>query len=292
LLSLAAVFLFSGISKLYDFQRFIWNIMDVGIQNMFVAGILARLFISFELLLGAALALHLYLKAFTYPAVIALLFFFSVYLVFLIATQGDGGNCGCFGEAYAMKPSAGIVKNIILLGITALLWVIYPIKPYKHSEWLTLSVGMIALALPFIFFPLSTDRKPDVVYVPIRLDALYAQTPSPNVELRKGKHIVAFMSLSCPHCKKAAFLFHVIKKQHPEFPIYLILHGSDEYKKDFFDETKAQDVPHFRFYNTEAFTRYAEKGVPAIYFINNSVIEREANYYQISPEIIEEWLRK
>lgn len=292
LLSLAAVFLFSGISKLYDFQRFIWNIMDVGVHNMFLAGIIARLFISFELLLGAFLAFHLFLKEFTYPAVIAMLAFFSIYLVFLIATQGDGGNCGCFGDAYKMKPSAGIIKNIILLGITAILWVIYPIKPYQHSAWISGVLGMSALVVPFIFFPLSIDRKPQSVYQPINLDALYAQTPVPDVELRKGKHIVAFMSLTCPHCKKAAFLFHVIKKQHPEFPVYFVLYGADEYQKDFFEETKAEDIPHFRFNNTDAFTRFAEKGVPAIYFINNSVIERDANYYQISPENIQEWLDK
>src|SRR5690606_967636 len=119
---LGIVFLVSAITKLYAFEQLVWNMMDVGVGNMLAAGIIARLLISFELILGAFLLLHLYLKSFTYPLVIIMLVFFSVYLIFLINTQGDGGNCGCFGEAYKMKPSAGILKNIILLGITAVLW--------------------------------------------------------------------------------------------------------------------------------------------------------------------------
>lgn len=292
LLSMAAVFLFSGISKMYAFDRLMWNIMDVGISNMTLAGVIARLFIGFELMLGTFLLAHLYLRSFTYPAVIGMLIFFTVYLMFLIGTQGDSGNCGCFGEAYSMKPSAGILKNIILLGMVAILWIIYPIAPYKGSEWIACILGMAAIVVPFVFFPLSSFNEPKAVNKPIDLNALYAENPKPNVELRTGKHVVSFMSLSCPHCKKAAFLFHIIHKQHPEFPIYLVITGSDEYEAGFFEESKAQGVPHLRFRNKDAFIKYAPDGVPAIYFINNSVIEREANYFQIDPENIRTWLKQ
>ncbi|HTN45006.1 MAG TPA: MauE/DoxX family redox-associated membrane protein [Flavipsychrobacter sp.] len=292
LLVLAAVFLFSGISKLYAFEQFMWNIMDVGITHMMLAGIIARLFIAFELLLGTFLALHLYLRSFTYPAVMGMLVFFTIYLIFLISTQGDGGNCGCFGDAYEMKPSAAILKNMVMLGMTALLWSIYPVKPYRASYWIAGAVTMLALTIPFILFPPNKDKVPDKTYEPIDLNALYEEHPAPSVDVRKGKHIVSFMSLSCPHCKKAAFLFHVIHKQHPEIPIQLVLWGSDKYEKEFFEETKAQDVPHIRMKNTEAFTFYAKEGVPAIYFIKNSIIERKATYYQINPENIKEWLEK
>ena len=292
LLSLAAVFLFSGISKMYAFERLLWNIMDIGISNMMFAGIIARLFIGFELLLGGFLLFHLYLKSFTYPAVMAMLVFFTVYLIFLIGSQGDSGNCGCFGEAYSMKPSAGIIKNIILIGVTALLWTLYPIPPYKGSEWMGGILGMGALVIPFLFFPLSGIKSPKVVSKPIDLNALYAEKPQPEVELRNGKHIVSFMSLSCPHCKKAAFLFHIIHKQHPELPLFMVLTGSDEYEEAFFEESQSRDVPHFRFKNREAFINYVPEGVPAIYYIHNSVIERDASYFQVDPVQIKEWMKE
>lgn len=292
LVTVASVFLFSGISKLYAFEQLVWNIMDAGVTNMTLAAIIARLFIGFELLLGVFLICHLFLKSFTYPAVLILLIFFTVYLVLLISRQGDAGNCGCFGNAYEMKPSAGILKNIILMGITAILWLIYPVKPYKHSEWLSAIAGMIAIVMPFIFYPLSRDTKPTVIHQPIDLSPLYesANTP-PGVELRKGKHIVAFMSLTCPHCRKAGFLLHVIHRQHPEIPLFFVLNGNKAFEADFFNETKARDVPHVLFKGADDFLKMAGPGVPAIYWINNSVIERKSNYFQLDPVYMKEWLR-
>src|SRR5690606_17890883 len=156
----------------------------------------------------------------------------------------NGWNCGCFGETYKMKPSAGILKNIILLGITAVLWVIYPIKPYKFSFWIALLIAISAIAVPFITSPVGLGTNPEKVHEKIDLNPLYKLTELPSIDLRTGKHIVSFMSLTCPHCKKAASLLHIIKKQHPDFPIYFVLVGKDEYLNDFFKETKANEIPY------------------------------------------------
>ncbi len=292
LLTLAAVFLFSGISKLFAFEQLMWNFMDVGITHMALAGILARLFIALELLLGCFLLLQLYLRSFTYPAVMAMLVGFSVYLMFLIQTQGDNGNCGCFGEAYAMRPSAGILKNIGLLGIAALLWRYFPGRSYKNSIYIAMMAIMLSLMTPFVVIPLSRQSQPTVTQADINLQPLYEEAAKPTVDLRKGKHIVAFMSLSCPHCKKAAFLFHILKKQHPELPLYMVLAGDDADEKNFFEETKSMSVPHLRFKNMDAFMQYAKEGVPAIFYINNSVIERKANYFQLDPGYMSTWLKQ
>jgi len=294
LLVTAAVFLFSGISKLYDFERFIWNIMDAGISNMTVASVLARLFIGFEILLGLFLAFHLFLKSFTYPAVIGLLTLFTIYLFFLIARQGNSGNCGCFGDAYEMKPSAAIIKNLVMMATTGLLLIIYPIKPYKNSEWIGAIVGMAAIVAPFIFFPLSGDTKPEVVSETINLSPLYQSSNPENkpasAELRKGKHIVAFMSLTCPHCKKAAFLMQIIHRQHPDIPMFFVLNGHPDFLEDFYKETHARQIPHMLFRGSDEFQSMAGSAVPAIYFINNSIIERKANYFQLDPLYMKAWL--
>lgn len=292
LLTVAAVFLFSGIAKLYAFEQLVWNIMDAGVTNMTLASVLARLFIGFELLLGCFLIAHLYLRSFTYPAIIFLLIGFTFYLLLLMHRQGDTGNCGCFGDAYAMKPSAGILKNIILMAIVALLMVLYPIKPYKNAEWIAIIGGMVLMVLPFIFFPLSGEGKPDVANEPINLNALYTTTKGehPTTELRKGKHIIAFMSLTCSHCKKAAFLLQVIHRQHPQLPIFFVLNGNKGFQQAFFEETKSKNVPHILFTGVEDFMQMAGTGVPAIYWVNNSIIERKSNYYQLDPSVMQQWL--
>lgn len=293
LLTTAAVFLFSGITKLIDFPPFVWNIMDAGVQNMRLASITARLFIGFELLLGLFLLLHLYLKSFTYPAVQALLALFTIYLILLIVRQGNAGNCGCFGESFVMTPLAAIGKNLVLMAFTFLLKKTYATKPYRQSGVIAGFVTMAALVVPFLVFPLSREDHPEVVSRHIDLSPLYdnatAGNMTPTTDLRKGKHIVSFMSLSCPHCRKAALLLQIIHRQHPNLPLFFVLNGSPDRLKDFYKETRSQDVPHVLFRGAEAFQSMAGDAVPAIYFINNSMVEREATYFQLDPGYMETW---
>lgn len=294
LLAMAAVFLFSGISKLYAFEPFVWNIMDAGISGFSTASVAARLFIGLELLLGLFLTAHLFLRSFTYPAIIGLLVLFTVYLIILIFRQGNSGDCGCFGEAYSMRPSEAIVKNIIMIGATILLMIIYPVRPYKNAEWIAAVSGMAALVVPFIFFPLSQDTKPTVVHEPVNLTPLYhsshPENVKPEVDLRRGKHIIAFMSLTCPHCKKAAFSLQVIHRRYPDLPIFMVLNGNPLFLEDFFRETHSEKVPHILFRGPEEFQSMAGMYVPAIYWINNSVIERKSNYFQLDPKNMEAWV--
>ena len=295
LLALAATFLFSGISKLYSFDQFTWNIMDAGVTNMMIASVMARLFIGFELLLGLFMIGHLYLKSFTYPAVITLLVIFTGYLVILTARQGNDGNCGCFGDAWKMTPVEAIIKNGVMIIMTLVLMYIYPVKPYRNAEWISAMAGMASLVVPFIFFPLSQGNMPHKANESIDLTPLYHSTnpdnKPPEVELRKGKHIVAFMSLTCPHCKKAAFLIQVIHRQHPEIPLYMVLNGHPDLLEDFFKETRSGNVPYLLFRGADEFASMAGSGVPAIYWINNSVIERKSNYMQMDPKYMKEWLK-
>src|SRR5690606_30273094 len=192
------------------FDPFVWNVMDAGIRNMTAAGSVARDCIGLEILLGLFVVGDVYLRAFTYPAGIMLLAIFTVYLFILIGRQGDTGDCGCFGEAYAMKPSEAIIKNLLMIGIVSALVYLYPVRPFRHTVWIGAVAGMAALATPFVAHPPGADDRPDVLNEVVDLSPLYnAQNPEnepPAIDLRKGKHIVAFMSLSCRHCKKAAFL--------------------------------------------------------------------------------------
>jgi hypothetical protein len=170
---------------------------------------------------------------------------------------------------------------------------LYPVRPYKNQEWISVVAGMLAIVAPFIILPLNISDKPEVTHSEINLNPLYTPgQPQPAVELRQGKHIIAFMSLTCPHCKKAAYLLHIIKKQHSDYPIYFVLSGHPDNEKPFFDETHAMAVPHLLMHDINAFSSMAGDYVPAIYWVNNSVIERKSNYLQLDPKNIEEWLKQ
>ena len=291
--ALAAVFIYSALSKLDNIQPFEWTFIDLGISNMLWASVIAHVFIGFEILIAAFLLFHIYLKQVTYPIVIAFLTLLTIYLIILIIKEGNNGNCGCFGDWLYMHPSTAIWKNLGMIAVCFILMRIYPIKPYKHQEWIAAVLAMTALVATFLLSPLITNTQPDVTNEPLQLNLLYTDsTNKPIIDLHKGKHIIAFMSLTCPHCKKAAYLLHILKEQNPELPVYLVIAGNPSQKKDFFAETKATNLPYLLFKNMNAFQEMAGEGVPAIYWVNNGIIERKSTYLQLDPSVIKDWLKK
>ncbi|MFN4247788.1 MAG: TlpA family protein disulfide reductase [Flavipsychrobacter sp.] len=293
LLAMAAVFFISAISKLTDIEPFQWTFVGFGIGNMLWASVIAHLFIGFELLIGVFLLAHIYLKEVTYPVTIGFLAILTIYLVVLIIQQGNTGNCGCFGNWIYMNPLQAIWKNLAMIAACFVLMRIYPVKPYKGQEWIAAVLGMAAIVTTFIISPLNISNTPTVVNRPINLELLYEDAANkPAAELRTGKHIIAYMSLTCPHCRKAAYLLHVLKKQNPGIPMYLVLSGHPDNKEAFFKESHAEDLPFLLFKDIAAFQEMAGDSVPAIYWVNNGTIEKESTYLQLDPSDIKDWLRQ
>jgi glutaredoxin len=284
------------------FDSFQWTFLDLGINSMLASGIIARLMVGFELLMGFFLLFHIFLKRFTYKAVIAVLSIFIIYLLIVILKQGNTGNCGCFGNQVAMKPLTAVWKNVIMIAATIILMYIYPVKPFKYQEYVALVLAALSFSAPFFYNHIYTGTAPEAYNKPINLDPLYQYTPAPPVDLRKGKHIIAFMSLTCPHCKKAAYLLHLIHDQHPDIPIFLVLDGPGEYEKKFFDETHAGNLPYLYYRHAEEFNQLVNtglkkgesSGVPTIFWVNNSVIEYKSiyAYYQLDPTYMVKWINK
>lgn len=293
LLALAAVFLFSAYSKLMSLEAFQWTFMDLGLSNITAAAILAYVFIGLEFMIGLFLLLHIYLVNVTYPATIFLLVMLTAYLVFMLMQQGNTGNCGCFGDWIYMKPLDAIWKNLAMIAATILLIYIYPVKPYKNQEWIAVVAAMAAVVTPFIIEPLNINNTPAKANTPIDLSPLYRNADTkPQIELRTGKHIVAFMSLTCPHCRKAAYFLHVLRDNDPHLPVYMVLSGDHENFKSFFEESKAYNVPSILFDDKDAFITMAGDYVPAIYWVNDGVIEYKSNYTQLDPHLIKKWLKE
>jgi len=296
LLALSATFFYSAYTKLYSenaFDNFHWTFIDLGISNIIVAGIVARMMVGMELLLGLMLLGHVYLRSFTYKAVIGVLSVFIIYLLVMIAKQGNTGNCGCFGDKLAMPPLAAIWKNVAMIAATIALIFIYPIRPYKHQAYVAMALAFLAFSTPFVTHNIYVGTAPVKYAQKLDLDLLYKYSPTPTVDLRKGKHIIAFMSLTCPHCKKAAYLMNIIHRQYPQIPIYMVIDGAEVHKKAFFDESMAEAVPHILYPHSAEFLQLAGESVPAVYWVNNGVAEYKSKYayYQLDPADILNWLQ-
>jgi hypothetical protein len=191
-----------------------------------------------------------------------------------------------------MKPGAAIWKNIGMIAVVVLLYFIYPSRPYRNQGLVGVLVMVVAFIVPFVLEPVRIYGSGEKANEAINLDPIYQYgVPRPTVDLKQGKHIVAYFSTTCPHCKKGAYLIQILHRRYPELPIFMVLNGSPELEKEFFEETKSIAVPHTLMSNTPAFTTMAGKYVPAIYWINNSVIERKTYYTELAPGAIKDWLK-
>lgn len=282
-LLLGGVFIFSAVTKFISIEPFEWTFMDMGFSGN-LSAFLARFFIGFEFALALLLIGHLFLKRITYPLTQLFLIAMTLYLIVILITKGNSGDCGCFGDALPMTPLQSILKNVVLIAWTYLLQRIYTPRPYRFSLPIAFAGAAAAFAVPFLFVPY--EQKP----TPVNLDALYLyKADLPPVDVRKGKHLVAFMSLGCPHCRHAASIFSEMYREDKELPILMVLYGSKSDTSDFFKETRSSQVPHFVYEDGKSFKQMAGPYVPNIFWINNGIKERKLNYTQLTTDRIKTW---
>ena len=156
---------------------------------------------------------------------------------------------------------------------------------------------ILSISSPFILNTINLKTS-NVFYnseknYPIELNLLYndSKNTPPTIELRKGKYIVVFLSLTCPHCRLAANKLGILKKQHPEYPIYFVLNGRQEDLNSFFNESNSVHVPHSMFLGPTNFLKLSGKQFPSICLVNNSIVNEKLNYLSINSDIIDKWLK-
>ena len=312
-----AVFVFSGYTKLglaapfsSPIEPFEYTFVDLGFINWHVAPFIARFFIGLEFLIGVLLITNLSLRKLAYKLGVLTLLLFSVYLVLLMIFAGNKGNCGCFGSYIQMTPLQALIKNVIMLAIFLTLnkyhegWVI-------PGRWRLLIIVpfVCAFALPFVLNPISFNyseaylNKPDENFK-LDLEVLYANAKqidsSAEVlvkkQLSEGKHVIAFLSLTCPHCRIAANKIRIIHKRNSHIPFYFVLNGDEENLKPFFEDTHTDDIPHCMLVGKDDmggnyFISLAGTNMPAIYLVNSGVVEHDVNYRDLDQGQIEKWMK-
>jgi hypothetical protein len=292
---LGGLFIFSAWSKTQpNLQLFEFIIESQVHLSKQLSAILARFFIGLEGALGLLLVANIFgYGRWVLKVCIGLLIVFSVHLLYLLISHGNDVNCGCMGDIVPMTPVESLLKNIgLLAGLLVLL------KWHKTTDGILLDVGSfvlggIIIAVPFIIFPFTKD-------VQMPLSKLYTTTRSahPTVELRKGKHILCFMSLSCSHCRDAAKKIAVLKKANPALPFYLALAaGTDSTRasrfKDFLADTKVQGIP-YHFMEQKDFVDMiraaGNMGVPVILWMQDTTAVRNVNLDELNMADLNAWL--
>jgi len=295
---LGGVFIFSAVVKLFPVELFEYTFVEIGVSNWKFSPLIARLFIGLEWFLGSLLLFNIWgrKKEVVVLGILLLLFFIS-YLVFQILSQGNTGNCGCFGSIIKMTPGESIAKNVaMILMFFPILFADFKGLWFKKIIFLSSFLFLFSFSMPFILnpigyaqFPESTEKGDELF-----LDEVYKSKndDKPSLELRRGKHLIAFMSATCPHCRLAGYKLHIFKKNNPQLSIYMFLNGDSVDVKEFFEETKAINIPNSMMRMKDGFVQNAGNSLPSIYLVNNNVIEQRKKYVTIDQTEIENWFKK
>jgi hypothetical protein len=294
---LGAIFIFSAYIKLFPVELFELTFVDLGIANWFTAPFIARIMIAIEFFIGFLLLFNLYRDKFTLRFTIGILIFFTIYLLWQLIAEGNSGNCKCLGNFISLTPLESIIKNIILIAFALLLYKYHKGIIWKYSKIFFFIIILTSTSLPFIINPIdldATEQNSDdsVLNYKLDLDVLYnnPKVVEPKIDLRKGKYIISFMSLTCPYCRIGAYKLHIIKKRNPDIPIFFILNGDTNRLKPFFDETKAINIPYTILLG-QNFIKMSGLKLPAIYWVNNSIVIRKSTYINLDQKAIEDWLK-
>lgn len=293
------IFCYSAYTKLYSlesFERFQYTMVEYVHLPWTLALIGSRVLTGMEAALGLMFLLNIYgHRKWILKIALVLLAMFSIYLVYLWIAVGNDVNCGCFGDEIAMSPSSSLLKNIGLALIIIILIRYHKGLQINRFKWV-IPITFIGLSVStFAAYP-PPDTNPSWLNkdkYKIDLHALYAKGKSdaPSIDLYKGKYVIAFFSLKCPHCKMAAYKMHIMKKNNPALPFYMVYAGNDKYLDAFWKATNAQNIPHSKL-EADDFTAIAGFSWPAIFLVNNGWVEARTNYISMNQAEIEDWLKK
>lgn len=294
-----ALFIYSAYTKIYSlesFERFQYTIVEYVHLPWWLAVHCSRLLTGMEGALGILIAAHLFGKRkWILSIAIWLLIAFSIYLIYLWSAVGNDVNCGCFGDKIWMSPASSLVKNVLMIAVIYIIKRFHFGLSFKHAKWIVPVLFAGATISTYFIFPIPSSQpqwlKKDKYEIDLK--ALYApdKEDAPKTDLTKGKHVIAFFSLTCPHCKMAAYKMHVMKKKNPSLPFHIVYAGNSKHLNDFWKETQAKSIPNTRL-QADDFTAIAGFSWPAIFLVNDGWVEGQTNYISMNQAEIEEWISK
>lgn len=294
LYSVAIFFIVSAISKLFPVIQFEFLLGSFAIPWSWTPYV-ARTVISIELILGLLLLFRFRLVQISIPLCIRFLLFMILVLMYRWYTAGADAECGCMGEWLSMTPAQSIVKNIVL--IAALLWLKNAVTQRELSRRWNYLLGALligALVAPYAVEPVyigaNTAREQQESY-PMDIDLLYAenQKETPKVNLREGKHIIAFLTVHCPHCKLAGEKLGIMQSQNPDYPIYFFINGKDDEIQEFRSKYKCETIPFSKLIQPQ-FLQLSGPSLPSVQFVDKGMVVRNVDYLDLDNESIRRFL--
>ncbi len=285
--------IFSAYSKLFPIEHFELYIFSHTYIGFNLASAIAVLIISVELTLGVLLLLNVYTKKVIFINIL-LLAIFSLYLIYLLII-GNNENCHCLGAEFKLNPLESLLKNIIILGLSILLY-------YKNISWCFRLSKIIFILLLLLSFSIPVILMPPDFLFQKRFSNNYAKEfdislienkeyNNPKIEFSKGKKIICFFSMKCKYCKLAAKKISIISdKIEYENDILYIFYGKEENISSFWEESQSKKFPYLVI-PFDDFFKISGSRVPSIFYTENGKMIKNIGYRSINQKEIENFLK-
>lgn len=294
-LLLSATFLLSAYTKAIDFSSFELRLLDTQLITWATAPYLAAAFIFAEYLLGFYFLSFFFKSKVLNYVTASFLLVFTIYLVALLATKGNDVNCGCMGESIAFTPWQAIVKNILSAAILGLIFIFEKegLQFIINKNWpyvMFMLVGGLSTAASIPPFHSRPEALVQPVYfnAPLLQEAGYHPAVSYNFAAQKD-YLIAFLSMSCGHCRLAAERISLIQKSYPKMPLFLVLNGDSTETASYRSDYGIQNIP-YTMLDAAPFMELVGTSVPVIYVVKNDSIRFQPKLYQLNGKVIDELL--
>ncbi len=296
---IGAFFIGSAVTKLISIDSFEVFIYSLGLLNLDLSFLAARLVLSFELFTGILLITGIGLRV-VIPATIALLTLFTAFIIWLMMFRSNS-HCFCFGDIVKISNLWSVVKNIVLI---MLLLVIArqprATKQYRMTRHHAISVRysmliiiaalVVSLALPVISSPPDTfyykHYSKNVTYDQLMLQEFLDE----HSELKDGKRIVCFFGTGCRFCSLAVQKITVIAdKADKADAVSCVFWGKEESVQGFYEVTNSHDFP-YHMLSPDIFLRITNGEMPLILLLQDGVTQEKFGYRSINEKQIIEFL--
>lgn len=275
--------------KSADFTEYAF--VDWGITGWSLAPYLFRTLAGTAIAIGTMLALHLGRGRKFKILSIAFAVFMLIYQIVCIDYLELDRCYLCLGEFQRDSISQGLIlwSAVILM----LIPVYFRDEKLRRVRFLPLwqSLGTIlALAIPFIInYPpswaiygekaemqIDIDLKPEVA---ARIPVIKGNIQ--QIKIGEGSQIVCFATLNCPYCKRLAYRLHIMRKQHPDFPVTLVLEGDTADLPGFIQRTRLGNVPYALIYDNW-FVECSGGSFPKVYMSTNGKAHTRYSYWALN----------
>lgn len=200
---LGVFFIFSAVTKLIGIDEFEIYLFSFNILSLNTSFLFARLVIVAEAIIGIGLISNTFKRLFD-AAALTMLAGFTIFLCYA-AIIGRTDSCHCLGSFLQTDPTLSILKNAVLIILS--LFAMGSKAWQRNPRWyiwlptiIAPTVAIFCLSCPdnWMFGP--SEEIYNVEY----LDSMTA--PKGQLEplnLREGRHVVAFLTPGCPYCRMA-----------------------------------------------------------------------------------------